>query len=282
MKSPQRLLAVCADDFGAAGHTDAAILRLAGQRRLTDVSCLVNNPRWPAAAAALAAVPAVRQGQVRTGLHLNLSEGRPLSPRLAAVWPVLPELQSLVADAHLGRLPLAAVADELRLQFEAFEHGRGRPPAHVDGHQHVHHLPGVRGLVLALLDRRADIRVRHTGRVGGPGWLVKRLLIEGTGGRALGRILAARQQAANSHLFGVYDFQAADYGALVRRWLRVLPGQGALLFCHPGDAPAASPRTPAGAGAPADAIAPARLREAAYLGSDAFAIDLQAAGVRLA
>jgi predicted glycoside hydrolase/deacetylase ChbG (UPF0249 family) len=273
-----KTLAVCADDYGWTPAIDHAILKLAADKRLSEISCLVNGDHWPQAARELTALPAVRQGRVRTGLHFNLTEGRPLSSSLRAVWPQFPELQSLIVMAHLRRLPLAELRDEWQAQMQAFEQARGRAPAHVDGHQHVHHLPGVRDIVLAALAPRADIRVRHTGRVQGPGYTVKRLLIEGTGGRAMGRQLEASGRHANTHLYGVYDFVRADYRALVQSWLAAIPEKDALIFCHPG----AAGSKPATTGAAADPIAAARVREAAYLASDDFTDDLQAAGVRLA
>jgi predicted glycoside hydrolase/deacetylase ChbG (UPF0249 family) len=273
-----KALALCADDYGQSPATDRGILKLAQAGRLTDVSCLVNGPRWPQAGRDLAALAAVRQGRVRTGLHFNLTEGRPLSPELAALWPQFPKLETLIVDAHLRRLPEAALRAELQAQFDAYTQGRGKPPSHVDGHQHVHHLPQVRDAVLALLAPRADIRVRHTGRVRGPGYLVKRLLIEGTGGRALGQQLTELHRQANTRLFGVYDFVRPDYRGLMQRWLAALPETGGLIFCHPGDSVTATDA----ADTPPDPIASARLRELAYLASDDFQADLQAAGVRLA
>jgi predicted glycoside hydrolase/deacetylase ChbG (UPF0249 family) len=273
-----KAFALCADDFGLAPATDRGILQLAQAGRLSDVSCLVNGPRWPQAGRELAALAAVRQGRVRTGLHLNLTEGRPLSAELAALWPQFPSLETLIVEAHLHRLPAAALRAEVQAQWLAFEQGRGRAPSHVDGHQHVHHLPQVRETVLALLAPRADIRLRHTGRVQGPGYLVKRLLIEGTGGRALGRQLTDLHRQANTRLFGVYDFVRTDYRGLMQRWLAGLPETGGLVFCHPGAALTATDV----ADTPPDPIAGARVRELTYLVSDDFKADLQAADVRLA
>jgi predicted glycoside hydrolase/deacetylase ChbG (UPF0249 family) len=270
-------LALCADDYGWSPAIDRGIVKLAQAWRLTDVSCLVNGPRWPQAARELAALAVVRQGRVRTGLHFNLTEGRPLSPELAALWPQFPALETLIVDAHLRRLPEAALRAELLAQMQAFEQGRGKAPSHVDGHQHVHHLPQVREALLALLAPRADIRVRHTGRVRGPGFTVKRLLIEGTGGRTLGRQLIALRRQANTQLYGVYDFVQPDYRRLMQSWLAGLPEEGSLVFCHPGEAVAAKEATDC----PADPIAAARVRELAYLASDDFKADLDAAGVRL-
>ena len=267
-----RELALCADDFGHSAAVDRAILHLAARGRLSEVSCLVNAPAWPHDAGALAALPAVAAGRLNLGLHFNLTEGRPLSPALARQWPRLPSLHSLIARAHLRRLPLAALADELAAQLGAFERFAGRPPAHIDGHQHVHHLPGVRELLLQLLAARPGLRARHTGRVTGPGFAIKRLLIAATGGAALGRRLEGLGRQANTTLLGVYDFARSDYRALMQQWLAALPPRGGLLFCHPGEP----------GGVADDPIAAARVREWGYLDSDDFAADLAAHGVRLA
>jgi hypothetical protein len=179
-------------------------------------------------------------------------------------------LPRLIALAHLRRLPLEAIAAEWRAQLDAFVRGVGRLPEHVDGHQHVQHLPGVRELVLAgVAALSPPPAVRNTGRVLGAGFAVKRRLIEGTGGRALARALSRRGLPHNGALLGAYDFEQRDYGALMRGWLARVPAQGALLFCHPG---------PAEAG---DVIGAARAREAAYLAGDEFMRDLRAADVEL-
>ena len=270
-----RELALCADDFGHSAVVDHAILGLAAGGRLTEVSCMVSGPAWPADAAALAALPAVEQGQVRIGLHFNLTQGAPVSPALARHWPQLPALPRLIALAHLRQLPLAALAEELQAQFSAFEAATGRTPTHLDGHQHVHHLPGVREIVLRALSSRPGLRVRHTGRVGGPGFGIKRWLIAATGGAALGRRLEQLGRQANSALLGVYDFVAPDYRSLMQGWLAALPAQGGLILCHPGESGVMTQDQPG------DPIAAARARELAYLGSEAFATDLLAADVRL-
>lgn len=265
-----RLLALCVDDFGASAAIDAGILQLAARARLSAVSCLAGAPSWHNDAAALSAL-AARPGGPRVGLHFNLTEGRPLSPALTRVWPRLPTLPRLIVQAQLRALPLAALRDELAAQWQAFEDAFGAPPAHVDGHQHVHHLPQLRTLVLQRVQAHTGVTVRDTGRVLGPGFALKRRLIEWTGGRALRRRLQPGR-AANTALLGVYDFDARDYRRLMQQWLAALP-DGAMIFCHPG-------RAWARGDAP-DPIAAARVRELAYLDSSAFTYDLAGAGVRL-
>jgi predicted glycoside hydrolase/deacetylase ChbG (UPF0249 family) len=266
---PARTLAVCADDFGLAPGISAGIARLAQAQRLSAVSCITNSPHWEASAPLLAGLPA----SVDTGLHINLTEGRPLSPRLAKLWPRLPSLPTLILRAHLGGLPRAELRSEVHAQLAAFRAATGAAPKFIDGHQHVHHLPGLRGIILDMVEHVQPLpALRNTGRVRGPGAGVKRWLIEHTGGRALARELAQRVMLHNPALLGAYDFADPDYRALMQGWLAALPREGGLLFCHPGQA---------SVGDPPDTIAAARAREFAYLGSSAFVQDLAAASVSL-
>jgi chitin disaccharide deacetylase len=269
-----RTLELCADDYGQSAAINAGILKLVNRppadKRLSAVSCLVNMPAWDnSAAQALLA----QRRKVGAGLHFNLTEGRPLSKSLLALWPHMPTLQQLITWAHLRQLPVDALRDEWQAQLQAFEQAYSRPPAHIDGHQHVHHLPQVRDLLMQLLTQKPGIAVRHTGRVCGPGFAVKRLLIEGTGGRELGRQLEAVGRAANTHLLGVYDFQKTNYRGRMQAWLKGLPARGGLIFCHPGEI---------NHSAVVDAIGDARVQELAYLDSADFSADLAAAGVTLA
>jgi len=264
-----RLLLLCADDFGLSRGVDEAIADLVHHGRLSAFSCLSNGQAW----AQDAALARSLRPQAQVGLHFNLTEGMPLSPALACVWPKLPALPRLIADAHLGRLPLAAIAAELAAQWQAVADGLGAAPDFIDGHQHVHHLPGVRQALLDWLQRQPAVpAVRNTGHLAGPGFGLKRWLIERTGGRALAKALRQRRWPHNSVLLGAYDFTAA-YRPLMQAWLRQVPASGALLFCHPGLA--------AAVGDAPDAIAAARVRELAYLSGPEFAADLQAAGVVL-
>ena len=273
MSGPQRVLQVCADDFGLMPAISRGIAQLAQLGRLTAISCLTNGPHWPGSAPMLADLPT----GVDRGLHFNLTEGVPLSAELRRRWPRLPALHTLILRAHLGRLPLREIGCEWRAQFRAFSEQVGAPPRFVDGHQHVHHLPGIREVVLEHVTAGpAGIAVRNTGHMRGPGNSLKRCLIERTGGRQLQRLLLRAGIAHNRALLGAYDFKDQDYRGRMQRWLAAAPPHGGLLFCHP----AASAVASSGADAH-DPIAPARLREAAYLGSSAFVEDLAEASVGL-
>jgi predicted glycoside hydrolase/deacetylase ChbG (UPF0249 family) len=264
-----RTLSVCADDFGLTPGISAAITRLARANCITAISCITNSPYWESSAPLLRDLPE----SVDVGLHINLTEGRPLSEQLAAIWPSLPTLPVLMFRAHFHWLPLAALASEVQAQLAAFSAASGASPRYLDGHQHVHHLPGIRDIALDAADRlRPTPAIRNTGRVLGPGFGVKRWLIENTGAQALRREMGRRGLAHNAVLLGAYDFQDADYRSRMQGWLAKLPAEGGLLFCHPGEVIG---------GDPPDAIDAARARELAYLESDAFLMDQAAANVRL-
>lgn len=266
---PPRVLTLCADDFGLATGISMGIAQLARARRLNAVSCIVTTECWPTDVIMLRSLA----DEVELGLHFNLTDGVPLSRSLARLWPRLPSARRLLALAHLRLLPLAALRAEFHAQIAAFIDATGRAPRFVDGHEHVHHLPGLRDIVLDATEHLQPLpAMRSTARVLGPAHDVRRWLIERSGGRGLGRELRARHLPHNAALLGVYDFRQPDYGALMRRWLALLPPQGGLLFCHPGE--------PSSLGS-ADPIAEARERELDYLDSDAFLRDLTAAGVVL-
>ena len=267
MSAALRTLMLCADDFGQSPGISSAIAQLAHAGRLSATACLTNGAHWRSQAGVLRALPRA----VQRGLHVNLTEGAPLSPELRRVWTQFPTLPALIVQAHLRRLPQAAIAAEFEAQRAAFSEAAGQEPDFIDGHQHVHHLPGVRDVLLAALGRMAaPPAVRSTARPLGAGFEVKRFLIAQTGGVTLQRLLDRRRIRHNASLLGVYDFEAVDYRALMQGWLSALPAEGGLLFCHPG-----------AADAHADPIASARVRELAYLGSAAFSEDLAAADVRL-
>jgi hypothetical protein len=63
-------------------------------------------------------------------------------------------LRSLILDAYTRRLDRRSIRAEIRLQLNAFEAALGRAPDYIDGHQHVHQLPGVRAELLDELAAR--------------------------------------------------------------------------------------------------------------------------------
>lgn len=264
-----RTLMLCADDFGLDSGISIAIARLARAGRVNAVSCMSTGANWADDAAWLGGLPA----SVSLGLHVNLTHGKPLSRRLAKIWPTLPTLPRLMLQAHLGLLPRAALRAEIHAQLAAFVRAIEKPPSFIDGHQHVHQLPLVRSILLDAVEHIQPMpALRSTAPLLGPAAGLKRWAIEHSGGLGLARDLRRRVIPHNPALLGVYDFAETDYRKLMQGWLNCLPHEGGLLCCHPGGL---------AEGGAHDPIGSARVRELNYLGSDDFAHDLAAADVTL-
>lgn len=143
MAWPRVQLVVTADDFGYCPRRNEGIVEAFLAGAVTSVSLLVNG------AAAESAAELARRHQIPTGLHANLSEGRPVgSARHGASSLLSPEgfflgkmgfREALAA----GDVALPQVREELEAQMGRFRELLGTNPTHVDGHQHVHVLPGV-------------------------------------------------------------------------------------------------------------------------------------------
>ncbi|XP_073860394.1 carbohydrate deacetylase isoform X4 [Macaca fascicularis] len=177
MSRPRVRLVVTADDFGYCPRRDEGIVEAFLAGAVTSVSLLVNG------AATESAAELARRHSIPTGLHANLSEGRPVGPArrgassllgpegfflgkmgfreaVAAGDVDLPQVRSRSCRRMLARTPRAPpggyceVREELEAQLSCFRELMGRAPTHVDGHQHVHVLPGRQEhLYVPLLER---------------------------------------------------------------------------------------------------------------------------------
>lgn len=262
-----RTLIVCADDYGYADEVDQGILDLVRLGRLSGFSCLVQSPRWPEAAARLSTADGI--DQVDIGLHINLTE---CLDEAGWVRP-LPALirSAFLAQVVPGVLPADRVRDSLRRQFDRFFAEFGRPPDHLDGHQHVHQLPVVRDLLLALLDEygwRPWVRcttppIMATGAAGSLSTGFKAWVIAMLGGRGLSHRCRRQGLVSNPAFGGAYGFDASEahYLDLLSAWVKHAPESG-LLMCHPA--------VPSSETLQGDPIASARVREYRVLSGEAF------------
>jgi predicted glycoside hydrolase/deacetylase ChbG (UPF0249 family) len=251
---------LCADDFALHPAVDAAVVALAQVARLSATSCMTTAPRWPQAAQLLAPM----RPTLQVGLHWNLTEGH---------GQPAPTLLQVLAQAYSGRLGGAKSQDSLQRQLDAFEQHAGSPPDFVDGHQHIHQLPGLRQALLKVLYSRYGahatwIRSTQPAQRGADKATIVALL----GGYSLHRALNRASLRHNPYFFGVYGFNALTpeaYGVYMAHWLRSAP-PGTLIMCHPANAPVTG-----------DAISAQRTIEYAYLASPAFGELLQSCDVQL-
>jgi len=277
MATALRRICLTADDFGLHAGIDAAILELAESRRIQALSCMMGGQSWRSSAPRLRGHSSL---DAELGLHLDLTE-RPLerAPR---------PLRTLILDAYSLRLDRRSVRAEIRLQLNAFEAALGRAPDYVDGHQHVHQLPGVRSELLEELAARYPANAQPWLRSTIPGksapddgsvvrppapplsTRLKAAFIASLGGYALRGEAQQQGWRMNAALTGVYSFDAdaPTYRSLLASWL-AHAADGSILMCHPSRS-----------NQPGDAIGPARLIEYQVLASSELPLLISELGLQ--
>ena len=240
--SPRPLaFALVADDFGLSPGVSRAILDLLAAERLSGAGAMTNRPFWREGAHDFAAF----KDRADLGLHLNLTAGAPLGsmPRLAPQGE-LPSAQILLQKGF-DRQASAEIEAEFVRQIEAFAERIGQLPAFIDGHQHIHVLPGVRRALFRALERfwpkggtapRPWLRdpADTPGRILARGVAAQKALT--VAALALGFRRQAHQHgfATNHGFAGFSAFDPArDYSADFKSYLAA-PGDEHLIMCHPG------------------------------------------------
>jgi len=276
MTDPRPRVLLCADDYGIAPGVGVAVRELVAAGRLSAVGCMTVSPHWRSEALMLQPL----EGRAAFGLHLTLTDQAPLGPmpRLAPGGR-LPSLARLLQACLTGRLDGAEIAAEIERQIDAFASAVGRPPSFVDGHHHVHQLPGIGDRLLRLVRGRLgpDAWVRYCDEPLPALWARGISVLKASAVSLLGRPFAHTGRRlgvpGNSGFRGVYDFtDRISYDRLFARFLAP-PRDGMLVMCHPGLTDAAL--------AAADRVTAAREREYRFLRGPGFAAELDAAGVRL-
>jgi predicted glycoside hydrolase/deacetylase ChbG (UPF0249 family) len=264
-------IALCADDYAIAPGVDDAIVELASSGSITAFSCMTASPRWKQAAARIKPL----FGKIDIGLHFVLTQLAPLAamPALAPDGR-FPSRGRLYAQANLRSLDLAEIEAEFRRQIDAFTGATGRVPDFIDGHHHVHQLPGVRDVV-ARVFRNPEGWIRNTAMAPGSilarGAPLRAAVLASIGGAAR-RTWRRAGIATNADFAGVRDFSEPSFGALMRKYLKGARA-GLLIMCHPG--------RPDAELAQIDTVTDSRADELAYLSGPEFPADLAAAGCQL-
>ncbi|MDY7009931.1 MAG: ChbG/HpnK family deacetylase, partial [Planctomycetota bacterium] len=152
----QRLLVVTADDFGLSEQANRGIVRGVEAGAVSSVSVMA----WPY----LEPWPDAICCDVGFGLHINLTEGRPASGA-DGLEPILTDdgrfcnLAMLSMQMLKGAVSVERLTRELLGQAEKVRRA-GFVLDHIDGHEHVQHLPGVRQAVAEVARRLGIVWVR--------------------------------------------------------------------------------------------------------------------------
>lgn len=231
-------LIVNADDFGIAEAVNRGIAEAFDRGIVTSTSIMATGPAFEHAVDLARSRP-----RLAVGAHLVLTEQRPLVGQDAAPTLVGPDgrfpahLTQLLSKQLRGRISLPQVRLELDAQLHRMR-AAGIAISHIDGHQHVHVLPGIAAVVAELAAKYGVSAVRY------PAERVRRYML-----RSLRHLRRVAEQAALNffcasaplqHLRRSDDFVGFYFGGRLdeRNLATVLAGlsEGGTveLMCHPG------------------------------------------------
>lgn len=236
-------LIVNADDLGLHPSLDAGILRAHREGIVTSATLLVRGPGAPEA------VRRAKAQGLALGVHLALSTRLACAAPAAEVPTVAPggRLRAGWADfarAWLtGHIRRVEVERELEAQL-ARARELGADVDHLDAHQHLHLLPGIRPLVETLA-RREGLPVRWPDRLPrlswrrAPGPALKTLLLTALARAAPRPPPGVRRVSAG----GVFEAGRLDEPTLLAL-VEALPEGDFEVGCHPGEGTPHVPEDP--------------------------------------
>jgi hopanoid biosynthesis associated protein HpnK len=241
-------LIVNADDLGWTAGVNRGIAQAHRNGIVTSSSLLANGGAFDDGVKVARVLPALG-----VGVHLNLSDGAPVagSKAVPSLVDERGELsggpEQLLLKLARRKLKLSDVEREWDAQIEKIR-AAGIAPTHLDGHKHVHMLPGLFPIALKLAKKHsiAAIRISNeasplrtalSGKNGGNSRIELKQGVQARGLKLLAR--DARKLADKSGIESAdYFCGIAQTGVLTREGvlnlLESLPEGTTELMCHPG------------------------------------------------
>jgi hopanoid biosynthesis associated protein HpnK len=241
-------LIVNADDLGWMEGVNRGIAEAHRNGIVTSASLLANGAAFAGGVALARENP-----RLSVGVHLNLSDGAPVA-RLGAVPSLVTDAgefaggpESLLLKIAMRGLTVEEVETEWEAQIRKVRDA-GVTVTHLDGHKHVHMLPGLFEIALRLAKRHGigAIRVSHEASslrtALSAGAQLRATVVLKQGVQARGLKLLARDAREKVERAGIstadYFCGIAQTGELTKegvvRLLRSLPEGTTELMCHPG------------------------------------------------
>jgi chitin disaccharide deacetylase len=241
-------LIVNADDLGWAEGVNRGIAEAHRNGIVTSASFLANGAAFASAVELARATPALG-----VGVHLNLSDGKPVSP-IEKVPSIVTDqgvfaggAEALLLRIARRNLRLQEVESEWESQIQKVSDA-GIHPTHLDGHKHMHMLPGLFEITVRLAKRHGigAVRVSHEASTlrsalsSGESHNSATVMKQGVQARVLK--LLARDARALAERAGIatadYFCGIAQTGELtiegMKHLLLNLPEGTTEMMCHPG------------------------------------------------
>ena len=159
-------LIINADDFGISKAVNYAIMAAMDSTICTDTTLLANFDE--SENAANLAISMNRTDRV--GIHLNLTEGFPLSLKIRNE-PRFCNQEGYFHNKKLKRIALLSKSEKIAVQEELTSQIRlcrkfGIPISHADSHNHIHEEPGLGLLIMGILKNENIPYLRLTNNIG--------------------------------------------------------------------------------------------------------------------
>ena len=241
-------LIVNADDLGWTEGVNRGIVEAHRKGLVTSTSLLANGRAFAAALRISRGNPALG-----IGVHLNLSDGPPSAPanEVKGLLGKSGELED-AADSLLMKIAGRSLrVEEVEREWDAQVQkvrDAGIQPSHLDGHKHVHMLPGLFEVALRVAKKHKIRAIRvaneestlRAALASGAGQQKGTVLKQGVQARGL-KLLSrdARKMAEHAGISTTdYFCGIAQTGVLTRdglqKLLEILPEGTTELMCHPG------------------------------------------------
>jgi len=251
-------LIVNADDLGWTDGVNRGIVEAFHHGIVTSTSLLANGAAFAGGVAAARSAPGLG-----VGVHLNLSDGPPIADRelVTSLLNQDGEFAGGPESLLLRRARRGLLLDEVENEWDAQiqkVRDAGIAPTHLDGHKHVHMLPGLFEIALRLAKRhgigaiRVSLEESSLRAALSSGSKRKAGVVMKQGVQARGLKLLARDAREQAEHAGIstadYFCGIAQTGELTRegveRFVKSLPEGTTELMCHPGYADEALQKTP--------------------------------------
>lgn len=237
---------ICADDYGLSDAVDDAVIELIQNNRLTATSCIVNGYHVKNSVSKLKQYV----GEIDIGLHLFLTDGKPLSHQTAAGGLIdqnenLNSFWKLTASTYFRNLNFESAYNEIRKQIEMFSDLFGKMPDFIDGHKHVQQLPVIREALVKVIK---DIHISPYLRIAAlPGNWMKNVLLRFSPkltlnsmiinypGIKAGRLFKKSGLHCNRYLLGYFHADCqTTFSEIFKLYTNLSPIDRDIFFCHPG------------------------------------------------